>query len=115
VGLGSTDAYYQEVRGRPDNTRRKPISAKDAHRCWTSAKVMFQHKKRARAPKNPGPGRFLLLSGSRHDVRGVPVRVHLDANLEFVLFQDHKPLQIAGDGLELCNYALQFVHFSPPL
>jgi hypothetical protein len=33
----SADGYYDEAKGRSDNTGRKPISALDAHRCWTSA------------------------------------------------------------------------------
>jgi hypothetical protein len=33
----SDDGYYDEAKGRSDNTGRKPISARDAHRCWTSA------------------------------------------------------------------------------
>ncbi len=33
----SADGYYDEAKGRADNTGRKPISARDAHRCWTSA------------------------------------------------------------------------------
>jgi hypothetical protein len=38
VGCGtSADGYYDEAKGRSDNTGRKPISALDAHRCWTDA------------------------------------------------------------------------------
>ena len=36
--LGATsDGYYEEVRGGRDNTRKKPISARSAHGCWTGA------------------------------------------------------------------------------
>ena len=38
VGCGtSADGYYDEAKGRSDNTGRKPISGLDAHRCWTDA------------------------------------------------------------------------------
>src|SRR5829696_10184018 len=34
---GTSVKYHQEARGSQDNARRQPITARDAHGCWTAA------------------------------------------------------------------------------
>jgi hypothetical protein len=56
VGCGtSADGYYDEAKGRSDNTGRKPISARDAHRYWTSAmRTSYNSVKAKFAPSRSG-------------------------------------------------------------
>jgi hypothetical protein len=48
-------------QGRSDNTRRKPLAAGDAHRCWTGA---------MRTSENSAYAKFVLLVLQRFEASG---------------------------------------------
>src|SRR5215213_3513788 len=70
VQHGTSDQYYEEVRGSLDNTRSKLISARYARRRWTGAMQTsenspsrtFVNKGKEAGPELLRPGPALLLS-----------------------------------------------------